>query len=331
MVASRRPWSNSLFTMYALAPAPSRARGPPARSATSRGSPGWTRARIRARDPHELEPVHARASPRRRGTARTGAPRLVEGLLGGDGDVDLVAGGLEDALLEHARRERVVHDQDRGARRAGLLLGRAAPPHGRDEPRRDRARGAGSPAVERRPPRPRRRGREREAAAGRTPTPSSRPRRSRPSAPASSWTTTDRAGPGGSGRGARASRTGETHERQRAPSQSSTDSAVGRSSCPARAERGAADRVERQRGHRTAGLDEEHGQRTRATPARPPRPSVPRPRSLRQRHPPWRREATSRTTSSPTPRPETSVTAALVLMPPRRSSAHSAASSRSTA
>ena len=64
----------------------------------------------------EGEAVHARHLDVDQEQPKRFAARHLERLFGRAGEIDLVAGRLQDALLEHARGERVVDDQDRQRR-----------------------------------------------------------------------------------------------------------------------------------------------------------------------------------------------------------------------
>jgi len=100
----------------------------PRRHQDRRGVP---EARIGARPLHEGEAIHARHLHVDEVEAVTPARRLLEPLLGRGGDVDRVARGLEDALLQHARGQRVVDDEQRGARPERLdALGPDSPARG---------------------------------------------------------------------------------------------------------------------------------------------------------------------------------------------------------
>src|SRR5690606_7885260 len=73
--------------------------------------------RILSGQSNELEATHPRHLDVDQEDAITLRSRLLEPLLSGRRELDLVPRRLENALLEHAGRERVIDDKDRQARR----------------------------------------------------------------------------------------------------------------------------------------------------------------------------------------------------------------------
>ena len=134
-------WSNSPLTMYALCA--DFLAAPAVASARRASSPGWRGRRAAPDRPACASRTRSRpcpASRRRRGRGRSGASRASRDLLRRTSpDSTVVARGLEDALLEHPRRQRVVDDENRRARlrRVDGAAARRAPDARRgDEPAR---------------------------------------------------------------------------------------------------------------------------------------------------------------------------------------------------